>query len=689
MIGDARVRLFLTSATLLFVELLLIRWVPANVVYVGFFNNFLLLASFLGIGIGILLGRRLSASTAVYFAPIAFGLVLFVSLAQVNVKNELGDLWFATREGQRLDINFFVLPSLLVLTTTAMAFLALPLGPLLRAMPPLRAYAFDIGGSMAGIALFAGVSLAGLPPSVWFTIGGLLVAVLTFGEAGRAQRALATAALLGAVTLCWGIETIGGDTYSPYYRLDVVHTPRTDVIFVNGVSFQAMFAADAPKEAYYDQVYRWFPGRRFAKALIIGAGSGTDVSVALAHGVGAIDAVEIDPGIQAIGRSQHPDHPYADPRVSAIITDGRAFLRNSTERYDLILFAVTDSLTLVSSTSNLRLESFLFTEESFASARDHLAPDGVFVMYNYYRQPWLVQRYANMVAESFASPPITRTYPTGDFGAAVIADGPLVRALSGGPPPGDTIEAVDLSGAPRPATDDWPFPYLRDPGIAPHYLLGLAIMIALAALGVGGALRYDGLPLRGFGARYAHFFLLGVAFLLLETRSIVTFSLLFGTTWYVNALVFFAILASVLAAVAVNSRLRSRDPRLLYAGLAGSLLLAYLLPPSALLIDPPIVRYAIGSAIAFAPVFFANLVFTFSFKDSEAADLAFGANLVGAMVGGVLEWGALVTGYQALLMVVAGVYLLAWIARPRSVLTGELARVVPPSLTSARQEGSH
>jgi len=682
MIRDARVRLFLTSATLLFVELLLIRWVPANVVYVGFFNNFLLLASFLGIGIGILLGRRLGASTAVWFAPIAFGLVLFVSLAQVNVKNELGDLWFATREGQRLDINFFVLPSLLVLTTTAMAFLALPLGPLLRAMPPLRAYAFDIGGSMAGIALFAGVSLLGLPPSVWFTIAGLLVAVLTFGEAGRWQRTLAAAALVGAVTLCWSIETIGGDTYSPYYRLDVVHTPRTDVIFVNGVSFQAMFAADAPKEAYYDQVYRWFPRRTFAKALIIGAGSGTDVSVALAHGVGAIDAVEIDPGIQAIGRSQHPDHPYADPRVSAIITDGRAFLRNSTERYDLILFAVTDSLTLVSSTSNLRLESFLFTEESFASAREHLAPDGVFVMYNYYRQPWLVQRYANMVERAFGWSPITRTYPTGDFGAAVIADGPLVRALSGGPPPGDTIEAVDLSAAPRPATDDWPFPYLRDPGIAPHYLLGLAIMIALAALGVGGALRYDGLPLRGFGARYAHFFLLGVAFLLLETRSIVTFSLLFGTTWYVNALVFFAILASVLAAVAVNSRLRSRDPRLLYAGLAGSLLLAYLLPPSALLIDPPVVRYAIGSVIAFAPVFFANLVFTFSFKDSDAADLAFGANLVGAMVGGVLEWSALVTGYQALLIVVAGVYLLAWAMRPEPRLA-DLRDVVLADRTQA------
>ena len=107
---------------------------------------------------------------------------------------------------------------------------------------------------------------------------------------------------------------------------------------------------------------------------------------------------------------------------------------------------VTDSLTLVSSTSNLRLESFLFTEESFASARDHLTPNGIFVMYNYYRQPWLVQRYANMVEQAFGAAPITRTYPTGDFGAAVIANGPLVRALGGGPPRSRAISGVRLVG---------------------------------------------------------------------------------------------------------------------------------------------------------------------------------------------------------------------------------------------------
>ena len=54
--------------------------------------------------------------------------------------------------------------------------------------------------------------------------------------------------------------------------------------------------------------------------------------------------------------------------------------------YDLILFALPDSLTLVSGQSSLRLESYLFTIEALRAARDHLHPDGVFAMYNYYRE---------------------------------------------------------------------------------------------------------------------------------------------------------------------------------------------------------------------------------------------------------------------------------------------------------------
>src|SRR5947208_5804713 len=79
------VRLFLTSASLLFVELFLLRWIPANVTYVGFFKNFLLLASFLGIGLGIMLGRSGRTLLLAPFPILLFAVVKLVSIAQLNV----------------------------------------------------------------------------------------------------------------------------------------------------------------------------------------------------------------------------------------------------------------------------------------------------------------------------------------------------------------------------------------------------------------------------------------------------------------------------------------------------------------------------------------------------------------------------------------------------------------------------
>jgi hypothetical protein len=143
----------------------------------------------------------------------------------------------------------------------------------------------------------------------------------------------------------------------------------------------------------------------------------------------------------------------------------------------------------------------------------------------------------------------------------------------------------------------------------------------------------------------------------------VSFSLLFGTTWPVNALAFFAILASVLLAILVNARVRWRRPGPLYLALLAAIAVAYLVPAEALLIDPPGLRYALAAGIAFAPVFFANLVFPHSFRDTTSADMAFASNLLGAMVGGALEYVALVTGFRALLLVVALLYVFAFVAR--------------------------
>jgi hypothetical protein len=161
---------------------------------------------------------------------------------------------------------------------------------------------------------------------------------------------------------------------------------------------------------------------------------------------------------------------------------------------------------------------------------------------------------------------------------------------------------------------------------------------------------------------------------------------LFGTTWLVNALAFFAILGTVLLAILVNSVLKVRRSRPLYVLLFAALVVAFLLPPEQLLMDPPWLRYLLAAVVAFAPVFLANLIFTFSFRDTKIADMAFASNLLGAMLGGVIEYAALITGYRALLIAVAILYALAWLFATRYRRLADVALSAENGGTSADAE---
>jgi SAM-dependent methyltransferase len=652
------IRLLLTSATLLFVELLLIRWIPANVVYVGFFNNFVLMASFLGIGCGILLGRDRGRMRPALFPLFLFALVAIVYSGQLNARPPtMDEVFIGSTSRDLVEVNVFVLVPVIALVAALMASLALPLGPLLGSMPPLRAYGIDIAGSLVGITLFVGLAALRTPPIAWFIVAAILAGSLSLASGVDRHSLVGAVAMLGVIFI-GAVDVRQGDLWSSYYRVTVSMVGGVENVSVNGIPHQALWPADSEtKEPVYDQIYKWFPGRRFDRVLIVGAGTGTDTAVALKNGAGHVDAVEIDPLMLELGADHHPNRPYDDPRVRTVVNDGRAFLRTSDELYDLVVFAQTDSLTLVGTTANLRLESFLFTQQAFESARDHLAPGGIFVMYNWYRESWLIQRYEGMLAQAFGSPPIARSYARLGANLAVLANGPGIAALHGAAPPGDQAEPVVLFGAPRPSTDDWPFPYLQVPVVPERYVVALGTMLLFAVVAIVACIARTG----GTGRRFSpHFFALGVAFLLLETRSLVTFGLLFGTTWVVNALVFFAILASVLAAVGLNARFRFRDARPLYAALLVALVIGYVVPPASLLFEPVWLRYGVAALLTFSPVFFANLVFTRSFADTRTADTAFASNLLGAMFGGIVEWSALVIGYQGLLPIVAVCYVAAY-----------------------------
>jgi hypothetical protein len=669
--GKIRLQLFLTSFVILFFELICIRWLPAYVRFLGYFMNFIMLASFLGIGVGILISRRENMRLPNFFVWL-FVLIAVTRLAQFELYLPSTQvLYYAAGESVAPPENSIVLPVIFFLVAVSFMILARPLGKLLRELPPLQAYTLDILGSLAGIASFFSISYFSWPPYIWFLI---LVLLVLLNVPIKKWTPLAPF-FIGALVIVYGIGR--GSYWSPYYRIQVDPDGTGGyAINVNNVGHQTA-THYLNKESFYFRVYDVFGPKPFKKVLVLGAGSGSDIAIALNNGAEEIDAVEIDPVIYHLGIALNPDHPYDDPRVQVYINDGRSFLRNATQKYDLIIFALPDSLTLTSSYSSLRLESFLLTTDALESARKLLKEDGLIVLYNYYRKDFLIHKLAGMVHKAVDTPPYVTTY--GVYGrAAVIMGGPRLAELDPTlniPYTENNVEDIPSSrGFQLPvigygrmssnpdqtlASDDWPFVYMPTPTIPTLYLGALGVISVLALLLIIVTAPRE--VMRRFDW---HFFFLGVAFMLLETRSLVTFGLLFGNTWMVNSLVFFAILSSVLVAILFNARVKLTRIWLLYVLLFAFLLLNYFLPLKILLeVSSPALRYGLASLLAFAPVFCANVVFSHSFRDSLSADIAFASNLLGAMLGGMFEYVALAFGYQALLIFVLIFYMIAYLTR--------------------------
>ncbi len=157
----------------------------------------------------------------------------------------------------------------------------------------------------------------------------------------------------------------------------------------------------------------------------------------------------------------------------------------------------------------------------------------------------------------------------------------------------------------------------------------------------------------------------GRAFLLLETKSVTTFALLFGTTWIVNAIVFAGVLLAVLLAVETTRRVRVRRALpVALRGIAAALALAYVVP-NARCSGCRSCAPGRAIALAFAPIFLANLAFAKRFAATENAPSAFGVNILGAMVGGCIEYLALSIGFRNLLIVAGLLYLAAFLLMPR------------------------
>lgn len=664
-------RLLLASALMLFLELALIRWSGSNIVHLSYFSNFVLLGSFLGIGVGFLrAGTR--TRWLPWYSPVTLSLfVALVLVFPVTVDRGGDDVIYFTSLTTTGPPAWLILPIVFCAAAIITAGPAELTGRCFLELPRLTAYRYDLVGSLIGIVAFTALSFAHAPPVWWGALSTAMFLLLLIP--GRRGRRLIAPGLLMAlplgvmVALLYAESTTDGVRWSPYYKIgtEVFEFDGGQILSItaNGVPHQIAAAAEdrVRWEPQYELPYQRSGLSSPRDVLIIGAGNGGDVAIALDNGAQHVDAVEIDPVLLQLGRDLHPDQPYDDPRVDTHIDDGRAFLSgnlsgSTDKRYDLILFALPDSLTLVQGASSLRLESYLFTAEAFRSAREHLKPGGSFALYNYYREPWLIDRLALTAEETFGHRPCVDL--SGDeLQQAVITVG-LAEAdqRCASPWAGPTADTPD------PSTDNRPFLYVFGATIPLLYVWSIALIVAVSVLAVGV---FGGGSYRRMRP-YADLFLLGVGFLLLNTKSITGFALLFGTTWVVNAIVFAGVLVVVLAAVEVTRRFRTPPIRTMYVVLFAGLLLAWLVPSSWLLSMPLPLRVVCAVTIAFLPIFAANVVFAKRFADTQDATAAFGANLLGAMVGGCLEYLGLIVGFSGLLVVAALVYGAALALLPRS-----------------------
>jgi spermidine synthase len=666
------VTLFIASFLILFLEVALIRWMPAYVRLLAYFSNFILLAAFLGSGIGcVLAGVRQRLIT--WFPLLLIGVIVAVDRLRLEIAvPSTTSLYFTSGTAEQVVPveSTLILPLLFAIVAVLFVTVGQEMGKALTSRPPLQAYAINLLGSLCGVGAFALVSFLQLPPVAWFAIAA--AAAAPFVLADRRRIVLLNAGLLAAsIVLVHQMER--GSLWSPYYRITLRHDGPDTLVEVNNIFHQSMAPIDK-KEYFYQWPYAVF-GDTFDDILILGAGTGTDVAAALRHGARHVDAVEIDPVILDLGRQLHPDRPYSDPRVTIVNDDARHYLATTGRKYDLIVFALIDSLTVQSSFSSVRLESYMFTEESFRAVRDRLKPDGVMALYNYFREKWLVDRLANSVTDVFGQEPLVHVHRERAYLAVMLA-GPRLASLEAPPPLPQLTFAYGQAREPSPAaplhrdsaivpaTDDWPFLYMRAPELPRHYVTALGAVLGISAIAILIALRATS-GWRAQNARFGwQFFFLGAGFMLLETKSIVQFALLWGSTWSSASLAIASVLVMALASVAIAATTDLRHRWAVLALLLALLAVNYELPVGRIPFENRLGESIFYGALAFSPVLCAGLMFSASYRESSSNAADFGANLFGAMVGGVGEYLSLLTGYRFLLLLVAACYALAVTIRP-------------------------
>lgn len=657
--------IFLASALGLYFELTIIRWHSASLHMFNFFKNVSLISCFLGLGIGYARGENSRVKTIHFLPLLAVQFIFLYFVRHTHLQHALNNpipeqLIMGGGTAETMS-RFLLIYGFFAIVFTLNAITFVPLGHLASRLmlrkTRLMAYSWNLAGGLFGMLLFTGISMFWMPPAVWLVVGtmGLL---FFFRQSSRALLLAAVSILMTLAVIMVSFELTSVHVYSPYQIISFhVERNRPMEIEANHLYFQKILdfrgwktAEDwADLMAYYDLPYTHMQNPE--DVLIVGSGTGNDVAAALRNGAQHIDAVEIDPVILKYGELFHPENPYADPRVSGIVNDARTYIRKAKKKYDMIVYALLDSHTSLSNLSSVRLDSFVYTVEAFRESRALLKDNGVLSLRFCVLSPGQGRKMYLMLTEAFDG-----QEPVVNQGVFFVGPGvpkELLQKMAD-----DYSIYADPKLAADISTDDWPFLYMVVRRLPISYLILLVFLSALSYLVIQNFNRGTAIA-RLFSPVY---FLLGAGFMLLETKNITQLGLTFGNTWFVVTIAIAGVLLMAFFAnwtIMKTSLIQRPMP---YVILLGFLMFSYFFPMSTLKEFSPFVEKLLTALILSLPFFFSGIAFSLQLrKGGVPISVAMSSNLMGAIVGGFLEYNAMYLGYQSLYVFAFVFYTLAFV----------------------------
>jgi hypothetical protein len=667
------IAIVLSAALSLFLELALIRWQSSVLEFLAFYKNFSLLACFAGLGLGYAMANR-SRIPLILVAPLlAWQFVLMM------ITRTLPDLFHAIPFREQLSMGVdaagwkhsIVIYLLLTVVFLVTALTFIPIGQLcgrlMERRTKLRAYGLNLLGSLVGVVLMLIVSSLWTPPLVWFSLCFLGIVAFQVRRPVTLYTSIGFVLTAAIVLSWWPVDRLWNRVYSPYQMLEIGTSDDTGLTLIRAAGhyyqrIHNLSGSNLPEKLRYIRDYYDFP-YKVQKSLddvaVVGAGTGNDVMAALRAGAKHVDAIEIDPAIMLVGKERHPERPYDSPRVTSVNTDARSFLRGTDRKYDLIVYGLLDSHTLLTQGSSVRLDSFVYTVEGFREARSRLKADGVVSLAFTILSDGLGRKMYLMLKEAFDGRPPVCVKADYDRAVIFVESNNPAAALSV-PAGGSGFEDVTSFYA-NPSlqadvsTDDWPFFYMPR-RIYPVSYVVVVLQILVLALILGGSFL-------GEAPRFSHlsFFFLGAGFMLVETKGITEMGLTFGNTWEVIGIVISGILVMAFLGNCAVAWLNIRSPLIPYLLLWSALAIGWQVARSGGFASTPLGR--IETAITLTcPMLFSGIVFSTLLSSKGEISGMMAMNLLGAICGGLLEYNSMYFGFRFLYLLAMACYVLAFLS---------------------------